>query len=146
MYNNRQNYNRMPEYERHIKNEEQYRDAIRNLRKGERWRMDDLMARTEVNFNEEQFTPYDYAYMVNALHTDYDVSERPEQYMKMAKEHLRNDSFPERGGERAYYDAQRRSRRYNYDNRYENRYENRYDGYNERNSYRDRDNDGKYNE
>lgn len=136
MYNRQ--YNRIPEYERHIRNEQDYRDAIRNLRKGERWRMDDLMARTEVDFNEEQFTPYDYAYMVNALHTDYDISERPDQYMKMAKEYLRNDSFPERGGERAYYDAENRARRYR----------NRYDSYNynERNSRRDRDNDGRYNE
>ena len=144
MYNNRQ-YNRMPEHEKHLQDEQMYRDAIRNLRKGERWKMDDLMARTDVNFNEEQFTPYDYSYMVNALHNDYEISERPEQYMKMAKEYLRNDSFPERGGERAYYDAQQRSRRYY--NTYENY--NRYDydnRYNERNSYRDRDNDNRDNE
>ena len=31
----------------------------------------DLMNRTDVNFEEEQFTPYDWAYMVNALHTDF---------------------------------------------------------------------------
>lgn len=152
MYN-RQSYNRHHEYGRHIRNEEEYRDAVRNLRKGERWKMDDLMARTDVDFNEEEFTPYDYAYMVNALHTDYDISERPEQYMKMAKDHLRNDSFPERGPERAYHDAQKRARRMN---RYEdysprNEYEPHYEyenrrRYNERNSYRDRDNDGRYNE
>lgn len=151
MYN--REYNRMPEYERHIRNEEEYKDAVKHLRKGERWKMDDLMARTDINFNEEQFTPYDYSYMVNALHSDYDISERPDQYMKMAKEHLHNDSFPERGGERAYYDYQDRSRRYynRYDgysprneyNPYE--YENRR-RYSERNTYRDRDNDGRYRE
>lgn len=148
MYRNRQ-YNRMPENERHIQDEQMYYDAIRNLRKGEKWKIDDLMAKTDVNFDDEKFTPYDYSYMVNALHSDYDISERPEQYMKMAKEHLRNDSYPERGGERAYYDYQRRSRRYN--NRYDDgmRYDNYYDdrrNYNERGSYRDRDNDGRYRE
>jgi hypothetical protein len=138
----------MPEYERHIEDEQMYRDAVRNLRKGEQFKYNDLMNRTDVNFDEEQFTPYDYAYMVNALKEQYDISERPEQYMKMAREHLRNESYPERGGERAYYDYARRSRR-NY-NRYDDSM--RFDGYdnrrsyNERNSYRDRDNDGRYNE
>lgn len=154
MYNRQ--YNTMPEYEHHIYDEQSYRDAIRNLRKGEQFKYNDLMNRTDVNFDEEQFTPYDYAYMVNALRTDYEISEKPEQYMKMAKEHLKNDSFPERGGERAYYDAERRSRRYmnRYDEIYPPRYEynNRYGeesrrrSYNERNTYRDRDNDGRYNE
>ena len=96
MYN--QQYKKIPEYERHIRNEEEYRDAIRNLRKGERFRIEDLMERTDVNFNEEQFTPFDFAYTVNALKNDYNISERPEQYMQMAKDYMHNDSFPERGG------------------------------------------------
>lgn len=123
MYNNQ--YNKNPQYEKHIENEEMYRDFIRNLKKGEHWKMDDLMARCDVDFNVEQFTPYDYAYVVNALHSDFDISERPEQYMKMAKEYLHNDSFPEKGGERAYHDAQRRLRRYM----------SRYDGYMPKNEY-----------
>ena len=139
MYN--QQYKKIPEYERHIRNEEEYRDAIRNLRKGERFRIEDLMERTDVNFNEEQFTPFDFAYTVNALKNDYNISERPEQYMQMAKDYLHNDSFPERGGERAYTDAQQRAKRYY--NTYES-YNRR--GYNERNSFRDRDNDSRYNE
>jgi len=149
MYNNRY-YNEMPRNERHIQNEEQYRNAIRNLKKGEYWKIENLINRSDVNFNEEQYTPYDYAYAVNAMKSDYDISDKPEQYMRMAKEYLRNDSFPERGGERAYYDAQRRSMRYENrfdpymgNERYE--YENRR-RYNERNSFRDRDNDGRYNE
>jgi hypothetical protein len=106
--------------------------------------MDELMARTDVDFNIEQFTQYDYAYMVNAHKSDYpDISEKPDQYMRMAKEYLRNDSFPERGGERAYYDAENRARRYK--NNY-NGYSYEYRNYNERNSRRDRDNDGRYNE
>jgi hypothetical protein len=86
------------------------------------------------------------------MYADYGkMSEKPEPYEQMGKDYLHNDSFPERGDERAYYDAEMRSRRYNnrYDDgmRYEytNRYQNRR-GYNERGSYGDRDNDGRYNE
>ena len=150
---NRNEYNRSYNYGNHIQDPDMYRQAVRNLKwtnrkgNGERWNMDDIIKRSDIDFNQEDFTPYDYAYMVNARYADYgDISEKPDYYMQMAKYDLHNDSFPERGNERAYYDAQRRSRRYNYDNRYENRYENRYDGYSERNSYRDRDNDGRYNE
>lgn len=132
-------------YGRHISNESMYRDAVRNLNRtdrkgsGEQYEMADIMSRSNVNFNNEMFTPYDYAYMVNALKSDYpDISERPEQYMQMANRYLHNDNFPVRGEERAYNDYQNRSRRnelkYNYQN------------YQERNTYRDRDNDNRYNE
>jgi hypothetical protein len=144
----------MPSHERHIEDEQMYRDAVRNLRwnngkgQGERWKMDELVPRSGLDFNQEYFTPYDYSYAVNAHYADYgNLSEKPDYYMQMAKDYLRNDSYPERGGERAYYDAEMRSRRYNYGNTYENY--NRYDNYNnrryaERNSYGDRDNDGRY--
>ena len=153
------------DYDRHINNAEQYRRYTSNLQwnnrkgSGERWKMDDIIKRSDIDFNKEQFTPYDYAYMVNANYANYAISEKPDYYMEMAKNDLHNDSYPERPEERAYYDAQRRSSRYN--NRYE--YENRYDGryeydnrkydynnrqgfgrYNEHNTYRDRDNDGRY--
>ena len=156
----------MPEnnYDRHINNAEMYRNAVENLEwsnkkgRGERWNMDDIIRRSDIDFNRERFTPYDYAYMVNARHADYsNTSDRPEHFMQMAKEDLHNNSFPERADERAYYDAQSRRRNYNYSNNYRNEY-NRYDdgmrfdsydnrrNYNERGSYRDRDNDGRYNE
>ena len=156
MYNN--NYNRR---DHHIQNEQMYRDAVRNLRwsngkgNGERWKVNELTNSSNIDFNREYFTPYDYAYTVNAHYADYgNLSEKPEYYMQMARDYLRNDSYPYRGDERAYYDAEMRSRRYeprsenynrydDYYNRYDNRYENRY---NERGSYRDRDNDGRYNE
>lgn len=149
MYNNRYRNGR------HIEDEQMYRDAVRNLHwtngrgNGERYKMEDLMNTSDVDFNQENFTPYDYAYMVNAKYADYGkLSEKQDYYKQMAKDDLHNDSFPERGEERAYYDAMNRSRRYN--NRYEEpmRYEYNYNNrrYNERNSFRDRDNDGRYNE
>lgn len=152
-------------YGHHIGDEEMYNDAVRNLKwtnrkgSGAKWDKDDLIQRSNIDFNEEGYTPYDYAYSVNAHYADYGtISEDPKYYMDMARNYLRNDSYPERGGERAYYDAQMRSRRYNYNNRYDrygsygnyNTYD-YYDNYDYQNrrSYdrrADRDNDGRYNE
>ena len=154
-------------YGHHIGDEDMYNEAIRHLKwtnrkgSGAKWDKDDLIQRANVDFNEEGYTPYDYAYTVNAHYADYgNISEDPKYYMQMAKDYLRNDSYPERGGERAYYDAQMRSRRYDYNNRYDNRYDSYnnygyYDTYNNRYDYEnrkrydrraDRDNDGRYNE
>jgi hypothetical protein len=156
-------------YGRHIGDEDMYQDAVRNLKwvngkgSGAKWDKDDLIQRSNVDFNEEGYTPYDYAYAVNAHYADYGtISDDPKYYMDMARNYLRNESYyPERGNERAYYDAQMRSRRYNYNNRYDSY--NRYDNYNTYNRYNydnrydyenrrsydrraDRDNDGRYNE
>lgn len=165
MYNE---YNRYDDYDRHINNAEQYRRYTKNLQwnnrkgSGERWKMDDLIKRSDIDFDKEEFTPFDWAYQVNANYANYSISEKPEYYMEMANDDLHNDSYPERASERAYYDAQRRMARN--DNRYYNvghyeqyeyhpkseptyrRYE--YDNrrYDERNTYRDRDNDGIYRE
>ena len=156
-------------YGRHIGDTEMYEEAVRNLKwanrkgSGAKWDKDDLIQRSGIDFNEEGYTPYDYAYMVNAHYADYgNISDDPKYYMQMTKDYLRNDNFTEKGNERAYFDAQRRSRRnnYNYRNRYENygyvNYNN-YNAYNYNNAYdyenrkrydrrADRDNDGRYNE
>lgn len=160
MYNNR-NYN---EYGRHIQDEQMYRDAVRNLRwnngrgNGERWKKEELIPNSGINFDNEDFTPWDFSWAVNMHYADYsNVSEDPKYYMQMAKDYLHNDNYPERGGERAYYDSQRRAdrNRHYYNNRYdrygEYGYSNNYDynnrrGYDERGSYGDRDNDGRYRE
>lgn len=168
MYNNRRRYN---ESQNHIQDDEMYRDAIRHLKwnngkgHGERWKINDLIESSGIDFDREEYTPHDYAYAVNAHYADYgDLSENPEYYMQMAKNYLRNNSFPERPEERAYHDAMRRSRKtYSRYDDYPVRPEsnNRYDyysprneyrpyeydnrrRYNERNTYRDRDNDGRY--
>lgn len=158
-------------YGRHIGDTEMYEDAVRNLKwanrkgSGAKWDKDDLIQRAGIDFNEEGYTPYDYAYMVNAHYADYgNISEDPKYFMQMTKDYLRNDNFPEKGGERAYYDAQRRSRRnrpYTYNNRHDGYHT--YNNYNDHGVYgyshdydyenrrkydrrADRDNDGRYNE
>ncbi len=163
------------EYGAHIGDRDMYDEAMRDLKwinrkgSGAKWDADDLIQRSNINFEEEAYSPYDYAAAVNSLYADYGtISEDPKYYMEMAKNYLKNDSYyPERGDERAYYDAQRRSRRnrYDYNNRYDRYgsygnygnynnyntygYNNAYDyenRYNERNTYKDRDNDRKYRE
>ena len=151
-------------YGKHIGDTEMYEDAVRNLKwtnrkgSGAKWDKDDLIQRSAIDFNEESFTPHDYAYAVNALYADYgNISDDPKYYMTMARDYLRNDSFPEKGGERAYHDAQMRSRRnrYRYNTRYE--VEDAYKPYGYRDAYdiesrrrydrrADRDRDGRYNE
>ena len=157
-------------YGRHIGDEEMYNEAVRNLKwtnrkgSGAKWDKDDLIQRSGLDFNEEGFTPYDYSYTVNALYADYgNISDDPKYFMQMGKDYLRNDSYPEKGGERAYYDAQRRSRRNRSYNRYDGYGYNNYGNYNNYNAYgysnaydyenrrkydrrADRDNDGRYNE
>lgn len=152
-------------YGKHLGDAEMYEDAVRNLRwsngkgNGAKWDKDDLIRRSNIDFNEEAFTPWDFAYLTNARFSDYsDISEDPKYFMAMARDDLRNNQFVEPAHERAYYDAQNRTRRnrYNYDNRYdrygeygEYGYSNTYDynnRYNERNTYKDRDNDRKYHE
>lgn len=157
-------------YGRHIGDIDAYQEAVNNLKwtngkgRGEKWDKDDLLRRSGIDFNQEPYTEFDWLYAVQSLYSDYgNISEDPKYYMSMARDYLNNNSYyPEKGSERAYYDAQRRSRRnnYNYRNRYDGygynnygnygnysnydyNYENRY---NERNTYRDRDNDGKYRE
>lgn len=146
-------------YGRHIGDTDAYQEAVSNLKwvngkgSGAKWDKDDLIQRSNIDFNEEGYTPLDWAYSVNAHFADYGtISEEPRFYMDMAKNYLRNNSYNIRGNERAYYDAQMRSRKNRYTNRYEgygyNNYDNYnyYDNYDYQNSYRDRDNDGKYRE
>ncbi len=147
-YTNRQRYEMN---DNHIQDEQMYRDAVRNLHwnngkgQGERWKYEEVIPQSNIDFNQEYFTPYDYLYAVNTMYADYGkMSEDKRNYMQMANDYMHNDSFPERADERAYYDAEQRSRRYM--NRYP-RYEyNNRRRYNERNSFGDRDNDGRYNE
>lgn len=156
-------------YGRHLGDSEMYEDAVRNLRwtngkgTGAKWDKDDLIRRSGIDFNEEAYTPWDFAYLTNARFADYsDISEDPKYFMAMARDDLRNNQFVEPAHERAYYDAQSRTRRnrYNYDNRYDRYGEygyNNYGAYGYNNAYdyenrkrydrrADRDNDGRYNE
>lgn len=161
-------------YKKHIGDEDMYNDAVRHLKwvngkgTGEKWDKDDLLRRANVDFNSEKFTPYDWLYTVQSLYSDYsNISEDPKYFMSMAYDYLKNDSFPERGDERAYYDAQRRAIRNNSYNRYDGYgYSNHYDPYSPydnygaygyRNAYdyenrkrydrrADNDRDGRYNE
>lgn len=155
------------EYGNHIGDKSMYENAVRNLKwsngkgNGAKWDADELAQKSGLDFDYEDFTPYDYSYAANMLYSEYnDIYTEPAYYMKMARNYLRNDNYPYKGGERAYHDAQMRSRRYNYGNHYREVYDpynyNSYSNYNNNSRYnyenrrggtgRDRDNDGRYNE
>ena len=161
-------------YQRHIGDVDMYNEAVRNLKwsngkgRGEKWDKDDLLRRANVDFNNEKFGEYDWLYAVQSLYSDYsNISEDPKYFMSMAYDYLKNDSFPERGDERAYYDAQRRAIRNSSYNRYDGYgYSNHYDPYSPYDNYgaydyrnvydyenrkrydrrADNDRDGRYNE
>lgn len=153
------------EYGNHIGDRNMYEDAVRKLKwangkgEGAKWDADELAQKSGIDFEEEGYTPYDYAYSANRLYSEFNnVFTEPSYYMKMAKEYLRSRNYPYRPQERAYHDAEMISRGYNYGNRYNNNYNyGNYGNYGNYNNYNyenrrgydrraDRDNDGRYNE
>lgn len=152
------------EYGNHIGDKNMYDDFVKKLKwangkgEGAKWDAEELAQKSGIDFDEEGYTPYDYAYATNRLYSEYNnVFTEPSYYMKMAKEYLRSKNYPFRPQERAYRDAEMTSMRYNYNynqnayNRYD--YDNNYNrgnyNYENRRGYdrrADRDNDGRYNE
>ena len=116
-------------------------------------------------FVEEVESKYDYGMAVNQLYADYsNIFTEPSYYMKMARNYLTSKNYPYRPQERAYHEAEMRSRGYDYRdnaygrdsyNNYNYNYRNHYDPYDYRSERgrregrdgrADRDRDGKYNE
>lgn len=157
------------QYGNHIGDKTMYDEAVRKLKwanekgRGAKWDVDELASKSGIDFDEEGYTKYDYGQTVNALYAEYNnIFTEPSYYMKMARNYLTSKNYPYRPQERAYHDAEMRSRRYDYGNHYPSEYNNRYDynnnykyDYNNRYDYEnrrdydrraDRDNDGRYNE
>lgn len=151
------------EYGNHIGDRSMYDDAVRHLRwsnnkgSGAKWDVDELASKSGIDFDEEGYSKYDYGMAVNQLYADYsNIFTEPSYYMKMARNYLTSKNYPYRPQERAYHEAEMRSRNYDYrDNAYGRdnyNYRNHYDPYEYRNERgrrdgrADRDRDGKYNE
>ena len=145
------------EYGNHIGDRSMYDDAVRKLRwannkgTGAKWDVDELASKSGIDFDEEGYSKYDYGMAVNELYADYNnIFTEPSYYMKMAKNYLTSRNYPYLPQERAYREAENRSRKYDYNNHdYKYDYkDNRYN-YESRRGYdrrADRDNDGRYNE
>ena len=58
------------------------------------------------NFEEKEYTCYDYAYVVNMLYSDYgNIFTEPVYYLKMARNYLTDADYYGTASERAYHDA-----------------------------------------
>ena len=82
----------------HITNEHKYKELVDRLKwkneqgKGERWKLEDIKRYSRMNFDNEDFTEFDFAYLVNMLYAKCcrEFSEMS-FYIKLAKCFLQDD-------------------------------------------------------
>ena len=150
----------------HVTSEHKYKELTQRLKwkngqgKGERWKSDDIKRFSRINFENEDFTEFDFAYLVNMLYSKCckeftDLS----FYVKLAKCFLEDDDeetkmyrgaehhqkkSPHYGPQSRYddyrnedykYEDARRYRNEDYRNEDYRRYRNETEGYDSR--YRD---------
>ena len=103
------------EYGCHIFDLEMYDEAVALLEwvdhrnTGAKWTVEDIVKLANINFEEKEYTKYDYAYIMNALYSDYcSVFVEPSYYLKMAKNYLEDPDYWGDASERAYHDAKKR--------------------------------------
>lgn len=103
------------EYGCHIVNEEFYEKAVNLLRwadergSGPKWSMEDIIKLSEINFDDKDYYPLDYCYVVNMLYSDYcNIFVDPSYYLKMAKNYLEDNDYMGNASERAYKNAKKR--------------------------------------
>ena len=153
------------EGKQHITKRQQYEDKVNKLKwankqgTGAKWKLEDIIRLSKIDFKNTDFTEFDYAYMVNKLYSKFckEIAE-PSYYLKMAKSYLEDDEDDEEIFQGSFFRQEkrpknknlylaynsdnrseyRRRRNYNEDNNYENRYENRYDTRYENNKYENR--------
>ena len=74
-----------------------------------KWSIEDIVKLSNINFEDKDFTKYDYAYIVNMLWADYcNIFTEPSYYLKMAKNYLTDTDYYGDASERAYHDAMKR--------------------------------------
>lgn len=110
----------MAAYGCHIFNEDMYNKAVGLLEsksgmRGANWTLEQVKDKSGINFEDKDYTLYDYAYALNALYSDYStVFTDSGYYIKMAKMYLEDPDFYGDPSERAFYDAKQRIK-YNQD-------------------------------
>ena len=149
----------------HISSKAQYQELVEKLKwandqgKGERWRADDIKQRAKVNFENTEYTEFDFAYLVNMLYAicckemtdisyfvkfakcllEYNKDENLKLYKGAFMQHQKQNL----GGSQAYYDEydyynddryneeDRRGRRRKYRNAMNEYDDDRFDNYDE---------------
>lgn len=82
----------------HITNKRHYEDKVHKLKwankhgSGEKWKFDDIIRLSKIDFKNAEFTEFDYAYMVNKLYSKFcrEIADMS-YYLKMAKSYLEDD-------------------------------------------------------
>ena len=102
------------EYGCHIGTEELYREAVDLLEwvsggDGAKWKAEDVIKLSGINFIDKKYTTWDSVYTVNMLYSDYcHVFTEPKYYLEMAKNYLEDPDYFGESSERAYHNAVKR--------------------------------------
>lgn len=104
------------EYGCHIAyNTEMYEEAVSLLKwagnkgEGEKWSVEDVEKVSGIDFDDKEYYPLDFAYVMNMLYSDYcDIFTETSYYVKMARNYLEDSDYPGEADERAYKNAKKR--------------------------------------
>lgn len=100
-------------YGKHL-DEDTYNRAIALLEnkdgtQGAKWSVDSIREKSGMDFDSKNYTLYDFAYVVNAMYSDYSsVFTEPSFYLKMARLYLEDVDYYGDPSERAFCDAKER--------------------------------------
>lgn len=94
----------------HINNKELYDKAVSyfvdfNKRRGAHWMCDVIKMKANINFDEKEYTLYDYAYMANKLYSHAGDLMPEENILKLAKRKLEDEDYPGDPSEQSFHDA-----------------------------------------
>jgi hypothetical protein len=135
----------------HITNEHKYKELVDRLKwkngqgKGERWKVEDIKRYSRMNFENEDFTEFDFAYLVNMLYSKCSKEFSDMSfYIKLAKCFLEDDDEETKlyrgaehhGRKHSQHDTQARYDDYDEESR-RRRYRSEYDYRNEDYRYED---------
>lgn len=105
----------------HLTTYEQYKEGVELLEwmedkgEGEKWTCEDIMKLISINFENKDYTKYDFCYVMNMLWSDYcNVFQDHNYYLKMSKNYLEDPDYCGESSERAYHNARKRIK-YNFD-------------------------------
>lgn len=99
----------------HLINKTQYDKAVELLDwvddkgNGAKWSCDDILKLANINFENKEYTKYDFCYQMNMLYSDYcNTPIDTNTYIKMAKNDLEDPDYYGEASERAYHNARKR--------------------------------------
>lgn len=103
----------------HLVTKEQYDEAASLLKwiedkgSGPKWKVEEIVKLSNIDFDNKKYHPHDFAYAVNMLYAENcNTLTEPSYYLKMAKNFLENPNYPGDPSERAYHCAMKRIESY----------------------------------